>query len=64
MLNTQWDMNELIIFVLFEWAIELIEKGMAFVCHQTVEEMRGQDQKASPWRDRPIHESLRIFQVG
>ncbi|KAF8372058.1 qars-1 [Pristionchus pacificus] len=47
---------------LYKWAIELIEKGLAFVCHQTVEEMRGQDQKASPWRDRPVHESLRIFQ--
>ncbi|GMT24399.1 hypothetical protein PFISCL1PPCAC_15696, partial [Pristionchus fissidentatus] len=47
---------------LYKWAIVLIEKGLAFVCHQTVEEMRGQDQKPSPWRERPIKESLQLFQ--
>lgn len=47
---------------LYKWAIVLIEKGKAFVCHQTVDEMRGQDQKPSPWRNRPIHESLQLFQ--
>ncbi|GMR47948.1 hypothetical protein PMAYCL1PPCAC_18143, partial [Pristionchus mayeri] len=47
---------------LYQWAIELIKKGHAFVCHQSVEEMRGQDQKPSPWRERPVHESLQLFQ--
>ncbi|GMS95613.1 hypothetical protein PENTCL1PPCAC_17788, partial [Pristionchus entomophagus] len=47
---------------LYKWAIVLIEKGHAFVCHQTVEEMRGQEQTLSPWRDRPIHENLELFQ--
>ncbi|XP_042203847.1 probable glutamine--tRNA ligase isoform X2 [Homarus americanus] len=47
---------------LYEWAIVLIKKGMAFVCHQKPEEVRGHDAPPSPWRDRPAHESLQLFE--
>ena len=46
---------------LYEWAEKLICKGHAYVCHQKVEEMRGFDVKLSPWRERPIEESLKLF---
>ncbi|CAB3409764.1 unnamed protein product [Caenorhabditis bovis] len=48
---------------LYKWAIELIRKGLAYVCHQKVEEMRGFEVQMSPWRDRPIEESLQLFEV-
>uniref|UniRef100_A0A183CK46 glutamine--tRNA ligase n=1 Tax=Globodera pallida TaxID=36090 RepID=A0A183CK46_GLOPA len=37
--------------------------GLAYVCHQSVEEMRGFDPPPSPWRDRPADESLRLFEA-
>ncbi|XP_066583934.1 probable glutamine--tRNA ligase [Prorops nasuta] len=46
---------------LYEWAVILIKKGLAYVCHQKSEEMKGFDPLPSPWRDRPIEESLQIF---
>uniref|UniRef100_A0A0N4Z6T3 glutamine--tRNA ligase n=1 Tax=Parastrongyloides trichosuri TaxID=131310 RepID=A0A0N4Z6T3_PARTI len=46
---------------LFDWAIVLIKKGLAYVCHQKVEEMRGFEVKLSPYRERPIEESLQLF---
>lgn len=46
---------------LYEWAVELIKKGMAYVCHQSSEEMKGFNPPSSPWRDRPIEESLQLF---
>ena len=48
---------------LYEWAVVLIKKGLAYVCHQKVEDMRGFDPKPSPWRERPIEESLQLFEV-
>lgn len=48
---------------LYRWAVELIKKNLAYVCHQSVDEMRGFDQKPSPWRERSIDESLDLFQV-
>ena len=48
---------------LYKWAIKLIQDGHAYVCHQSVEEMRGFDVQLSPWRDRPIQESLDQFKV-
>lgn len=48
---------------LYEWAVLLVKKGMAYVCHQRPEELRGHDAPLSPWRDRPIHESLQLFEV-
>lgn len=47
---------------LYEWAIVLIQKNLAYVCHQKPEEVRGRDAPPSPWRDRPIHESLQLFE--
>ncbi|XP_046487003.1 probable glutamine--tRNA ligase [Neodiprion pinetum] len=47
---------------LYEWAIKLIEKGLAYVCHQKSEEMKGFNPPPSPWRERPISESLQLFQ--
>jgi len=48
---------------LYFWAIKLIKKGFAYVCHQTADEMKGFNAISSPWRDRPIAESLQLFQV-
>ncbi|CAD6194560.1 unnamed protein product [Caenorhabditis auriculariae] len=47
---------------LYDWAVVLIKKGLAYVCHQKVEEMRGFEVQLSPWRDRPIEESLQLFE--
>ncbi|KAL6268379.1 hypothetical protein P5V15_001512 [Pogonomyrmex californicus] len=46
---------------LYDWAIELIKKDLAYVCHQSSEEMKGFNPPLSPWRDRPIEESLQLF---
>lgn len=48
---------------LFDFAVQLIKEDKAFVCHQTSEQMQA-DRKAgiaSPWRDRPVEESLALF---
>ena len=50
----------------YEYAIELIKKGLAYVCELTPEqfrEYRGDTSHpaVSPWRDRPIEESLDLF---
>jgi len=47
---------------LYGFAIDLIKKGHAFVCHQKAEEMKGFDVKLSPWRERPIVENLELFE--
>lgn len=47
---------------LYEWAVELIKLGHAYVCHQKPEEMRGINPIPSPWRDRAIEESLALFE--
>ena len=36
--------------------------GNAYVCHQKYEEIKGYNPPPSPWRDRPIEESLRLFE--
>jgi glutaminyl-tRNA synthetase len=54
---------------LFEWAVKLIEKGLAYVDDQTAEEMRQnrgtltQPGVDSPFRDRSIEENLRMFKA-
>ena len=50
----------------YEYAVELIQKGLAYVCELTPEqakECRGDlnTPATSPWRDRPIEESLDLF---
>lgn len=47
---------------LYEWAIVLIKKGLAYVCHQTADEMKGFVTVMSPWRDRDIEENLQLFE--
>lgn len=51
---------------MYEYAVELIKKGLAYVCQLTPEEMkehRGDltHPATSPYRDRPIEESLDLF---
>jgi glutaminyl-tRNA synthetase len=48
---------------LYEWAVILIKKGLAYVCHQKREEIKGFSPLPSPWRDRPVEENLRLFEV-
>ncbi|MCQ2528245.1 MAG: glutamine--tRNA ligase/YqeY domain fusion protein [Saccharofermentans sp.] len=51
---------------MYGYAVELIEKGLAYICELTPEqmkEMRGDvnTPAQSPYRDRPIEESLELF---
>ncbi|KAI5677563.1 hypothetical protein M9H77_08513 [Catharanthus roseus] len=48
---------------LYELAVEMIRRGHAYVDHQTPEEIKEYREKKmnSPWRDRPIEESLKLF---
>lgn len=51
----------------YEYAIELIKKGLAYVCELSPEqfkEYRGDINKPaiSPYRDRPVEESLELFE--
>ncbi|NLJ95320.1 MAG: glutamine--tRNA ligase/YqeY domain fusion protein [Clostridiaceae bacterium] len=52
---------------MYQFAVELIEKGLAFVCELTPEEIREtrgtltEPGKNSPYRDRPIEENLDLF---
>lgn len=41
-----------------------LPRGQAYVCHQRGEELKGHNPLPSPWRDRPIEESLLLFEVG
>ena len=36
--------------------------GHAYVCHQKYEDIKGHNPPPSPWRDRPIEESLQLFE--
>lgn len=53
---------------LYEWAVQLIKDGKAYVCDQTVEEVReyrggwNKEGKASPFRDRSAQENLDLFE--
>ena len=51
----------------YELAVELIRKGLAYVCELSPEEFKANRGSigvpaTSPWRDRPIEESLDLFQ--
>nr|CDS20273.1 glutaminyl tRNA synthetase [Echinococcus granulosus] len=46
---------------LYEWALKLIDLDLCYVCHQRPEELKGFDPPPSPWRNRPIEESKRLF---
>ena len=52
---------------MYDYAVELIKKGLAYVCELTPEQMREyrgdtQTPAKSPFRDRPIEESLDLFE--
>jgi len=53
---------------LYEWAVELIKKGKAYVCDLSPDEVRDyrgtptQPGKNSPYRDRSVEENLDLFE--
>ena len=53
---------------MYEYAVELIKKGKAFVCDMSAEEMRlargtlTEPGKESPWRNRSVEENLDLFE--
>ncbi len=53
---------------LYDWAVQLIKEGMAYVDSQSSEEIANQKGtptepgKASPFRDRSVEENLRLFE--
>jgi glutaminyl-tRNA synthetase len=53
--------------MLYEYAIELIRKGKAYVCDLTVDQVRefrgtiNRPGKESPWRNRTVEENLDLF---
>lgn len=49
---------------LYDLAVKLIKSGKAYVDHQTPDEIKEyrEKKKESPWRNRPIEESLRLFE--
>ena len=53
---------------LYDWAVELIKKGLAYVDDQTQEQIRetrgtiSESGTPSPWRDRSVEENLDLFE--
>lgn len=52
---------------MYEFAVELIKKGLAYVCELTAEQVREyrgdlNTPAKSPYRDRPVEESLDLFE--
>lgn len=47
---------------LYELAVQLIVRGHAYVCHQRAEDIKGFNPPPSPWRQRPVAESLQLFE--
>ena len=53
---------------LYDYAVELIQSGKAFVCDLTAEQVRAyrgtltEPGRESPYRDRPVDENLELFQ--
>jgi glutaminyl-tRNA synthetase len=53
---------------LYDWAVQLIKKGKAYVCDLSAEEVRQQrgtftePGKNSPYRDRSVEENLNLFE--
>ena len=52
----------------YEYAVELIKKGLAYVCELTPEQFKenrgdAQTPATSPYRDRPVEENLRLFEM-
>lgn len=49
---------------LYEYAVELIKRDHAYVCHQEPESVSEWRAPPSPWRERPVSESLTLFEVS
>jgi len=47
---------------LYNMAVHLIKKDLAYICHQKLEDIRGFNPPPSPYRNRPIAESLALFE--
>ncbi len=53
---------------MYECAVELIKKGLAYVCDYSAEEIKAtrgtltEPGKESPWRGRSVEENLRLFE--
>lgn len=53
---------------LYEWAVDLIKKGKAFVCDLSADEIREyrgtmtEPGRESPWRNRGVEENLDLFE--
>jgi glutaminyl-tRNA synthetase len=53
---------------LYDWAVQLVKAGKAFVCELNAEQIREyrgtltKPGKNSPWRDRPLDENVAIFE--
>jgi glutaminyl-tRNA synthetase len=53
---------------LYEWAVQLVKKGKAFVCDLTADQLREyrgtltEPGKESPWRNRSVEENLDLFE--
>lgn len=53
---------------LYEYAVEMIKRGKAYVCHLSLEEIRGyrgtltEPGKDSPYRNRSVEENLELFE--
>jgi len=47
---------------LYDLAVKLIKNDLAYVCHQKQSEIQGINPPPSPWRNRPIQESLTLFE--
>ncbi|KAI2810300.1 hypothetical protein RDWZM_002683 [Blomia tropicalis] len=48
---------------LYQLAVKLIKNGLAYVCHQKPEELKGFNPPPSPWRNRSIQENLQLFEA-
>ena len=54
---------------IYEWAVQLIKDGKAYVCDQTIEEVReyrggwNKPGRNSPYRDRSVEENLDLFRA-
>lgn len=46
---------------LYNWAVALTQKGLAYVCHQKQHEMQGFNPPPSPWRNRSVEENLSLL---
>ena len=53
---------------LYDWAVQLIQAGKAYVCDLTAEQVREyrgtltEPGRPSPWRERPVEESLDLLE--